>query len=203
MEPLYDFRGRTLPVGTGLTANAIVDGLLRLHAGKHHAKPVTIYVVGGNDPAPISAVEAMMIAEVMRTVRSPLRTAGFGLLTGWLPLILACGTVGQRYLLPHTLVSLSPPDWIHGLQKTVIGLHRSANEPAQQQTERLLQQQHQELLAELKLPAKTFATHRILSASAAIEAGIADHVVERKLTLETSIIRSLEPNKNNTHENHI
>ena len=187
MEPLFDFRGRVLPIGTGLTTNAIVDGLLRLHAcNKHHAKPITIYVVGGtNDPA-LSPVEAMLIMGVMRIVRSPMRMVGLGILSGWQPLLLACGTAGQRYLLRQTLVSVAPPDWNHGLPKTVIGLHQSAHEPVQHRTERLLQQQHRELLAELKLPVDLFTSHQVLDSKAAVARGLADQVVERILNPKLS-----------------
>ncbi len=200
MEPLFDLRGRVLPIGTGLTTNAIVDGLLRLHACKHHAKPITIYIVGGtNDPA-LSPVDAMLIAAVMRTVRSPIRTVGLGLLTGWQPLLLACGTIGQRYLLRHTLVSITPPEWGHGLPKTIIGLRQSPHEPAQQQIERRLQQQHQELLAELKLPPDRFATHQMLDSKTAVATGLADQVVERILNPEISHSPKTDPKKILSHE---
>jgi ATP-dependent protease ClpP protease subunit len=186
MEPLFDFRGRVLPIGTGLSTNVIVDGLLRLHSCKQHAKPITIYIVGGTNEPALLPVEAMLIAGVMRTVRSPLRTIGLGLLTGWQPLLLACGTVGQRYLLRHTLVSLAPPEWGHGQPKSIIGLHQSAHEPMHRQTERIMQQQHHELLTEIKLPLDLFATNRLLDPKAAMEVGLADQVVERILKPELS-----------------
>jgi ATP-dependent protease ClpP protease subunit len=201
MEPLFDFRGRVLPIGTGLGTNTVVDGLLRLHAcNKHHAKPITIYIVGGtNDPA-LSPVEAMLIAGVMRTVRSPLRTVGLGILSGWHPLLLACGTIGQRYLLRHTLVSVAPPDWNHGLPKNFIGLRQSAHEPSQQQTERLLQQQHRELLTELNLPPDIFASRRFLDPKAAVAVGLADQVVGRILNPEISPSRQPDSQKFLSHE---
>lgn len=199
MEPLFDFRGRVLPIGTGLSTNAIVDGLLRLHSCKSHAKTITIYIVGTNDPA-LSPIEAMMIAEVMRTVRSPLRTVGLGLLTGWQPLLLACGTVGQRYLLRHALVSITPPEWSHGQPKSIIGLHQSAHEPVQRQTERVMRQQHHELLAELKLPRDLFTTFRLLDPKAAVEVGLADQIVERILKPELSPSRKPDPQILLSHE---
>jgi ATP-dependent protease ClpP protease subunit len=201
MEPLFDFRGRVLPIGTGLTTNAIVDGLLRMHAcNKHHAKPITIYVVGGIDAASISAVEVMLITGVMRIVRSPIRTVGLGILTGWQPLLLACGTAGQRYLMRQTLLSVAPPDWNHGLPKTVIGLHQSAHEPMHRQTERTLQQQHRELLAELKLPPDLFTTHQLLDSKTAVATGLADQVVERILNPEISPSRKPSSHKFLSHE---
>lgn len=200
MEPLYDFRGRVLPIGTGLGTNAIVDGLLRLHACKQYAKPITIYIVGGTNEPALSPVEAMLIAGVLRMVRSPLRTVGLGLLTGWQPLLLACGTVGQRYLLRHTLVSVTPPEWGHGLPKTIIGLHQSANEPMHRQTERTLQLQHRELMAELKLPPDFFSTHRLLDSKTAVAVGLADHVVERIITPQRSPTLTPDLHENISHE---
>lgn len=139
----------------------------------------------------------------MRTVRSPIRTVGLGLLSGWHPLLLACGSSGQRYLLSHTLVSITPPEWGHGLQKSIIGLHQSAHEPAQQQTERLLQQQHRELLAELKLPPDLFATHQLLDSKTAVATGLADQVVERILNPEISPSRKPDSQKFLSHEAHL
>ena len=201
MEPLYDFRGRVLPIGTGLTTNAIVDGLLRLHAcNKHYAKPITIYIVGGTNEPALTPVEAMLIAGIMRTVRSPLHTVGLGLLTGWQPLLMACGTTGRRYLLRHTLVTVTPPEWGHGLPKSIIGMHQSAQEPVQRQTERIMQQQHRALLAELKLPSDLFDTHRLMDPKAAVVIGLADHVVEHINTPKQSPILLTDSPKTISHE---
>jgi len=181
MEPLFDLRGRIVAIGTGVTTNAAVDGLLRLHASKQFARPIRLYVVGGTEPTTVlPGVEAMLLAQVLGVIRSPIRTVGLGLLRGWLPLILACGTRGQRCLLPQTLLDLGPLSW-DGLPLTraPIGLQPPPRKSAQQQTEKLLQKQLRSLLAELKLSAKLFATNRVWTAQMAVKHQLADKVVER------------------------
>jgi len=186
MEPLFDLDARILAIGTGVTTNAVVDGLLRLHASKRFTRPITLYIVGGTEgTAPLPAVEAMLLAGVMRTVRSPIRTVGLGLLTGWQPLLLACGTIRQRSLLPQTLLNLGPLKWdCLTLKRGPIGLQPAPWQSAHHQTELLLQKQLRGLLAELKLSPKLFASNRVWTAHMAIKHQLADRVVERLVTPE-------------------
>jgi hypothetical protein len=188
MEPLFDLDARVLAIGTGVSTNAVVDGLLRLHAAKKFSRPITFYIVGGADgAAPLTAVDAMLVGSVMRTVRSPIRTVGLGWLRNWQPLLLASGTLGQRYLLPQTLVALGPLDWNSlPLPRTPIGLHHSPPEMTQPQTERMLQSQLDGFLSELKLPPELFSRNRLLTAQEAVENRLADHLVERISTPELS-----------------
>jgi len=186
MEPLFDLRGRIVAIGTGVTTNTIVDGLLRLHAAKQFPRPITLYVVGGTEATtPLSGVEAMLLVQVMRVIRSPIRTVGIGLLQGWLPLLLACGTRGQRFLLPQTVLALGRLEW-EGLPLTraPIGLQPPPRTSAYHQTENLLQKQLRGLLAELKLPAILFATNRVWTAQMAIKHQLADRIVERMVDSE-------------------
>lgn len=180
MEPLCDINARILAIGTGVSTNMVVDGLLRLHAAKKFTRPITFYIVGGTEgAAPLTAVDAMLVASVMRTVRSPIRTVGLGWLRNWQPLLLASGAIGQRYLLPQTLVALGPLDWNSlPLPRTAIGLHHSPPETAYPKTEQVLQNQFDGFLAELKLPPELFACNRLLTAQEAVEHRFADHVVE-------------------------
>jgi len=199
MEPLFDYQGRTLAIGTGASTNAVVDGLLRMHAAKQFARPITLYIVGGaNDTVPLQGVEALLLVGVLRTIRSQTRTVGLGLLRGWQPLLLAAGTAGQRCLLPQTLVSLGPLEW-QGLPlaQNPIGLQPSPPESAYHQTERLLQKQLRQLLSELKLPAKLFGTDRFLTAHDAVKHRLADHVVERIVTPE--LAPSIRPVSHEPH----
>ena len=197
MEPLCDLRGRILAIGAGASTSAIIDGLLRCHASKQFARPVTLYIVGGTEAvAPLSAAEALLLLGIMKTVRSPLRTVGMGYLTGWAPLLLASGTIGQRWLLPQTLLSLGPLKW-DGLppMRAPIGLQPAPANSSHHQTERLLRKQLRNLLAELNLPSRLFASNRVWTAPTAIQHRLADRVVERTFSPEllTNITKNHEP----------
>ena len=183
MEPLFDLDHRIVAIGTGASTSAIVDRLLRLHAAKQRSRRITLYVVGTTaEMPPLSAGDALLLADVLRSIAPPIRTVGFGLLTGWQPVLLACGTRGERYMLTHSLVAAGPLDWTGlTLPKNSIGLQSPAHPTTliRQQLDR----QVQALFTELKLVPDLFARHHLLTAQEAIANGLTDHVVERQLTL--------------------
>ena len=176
MPPLVDFKGRVISIGTGLGAHEIADAFLRLHNSKHHASPITLYILGEADA--LSAMDAMLLTSIMGSIRSPIETIGLGLLTGWQPLLLACGTPGQRYLLQNTLISISPINWRgSSMTRPQIGLaYKTDSETHQIQIH--FQRQIKTLLQALDLNPEIFEQSRILSARDAVDQKFADRVHE-------------------------
>ena len=168
-ESLWDLSGRTVCLGRDI--HAVVDGLLRLQNTKDHAAPITLYLVGSPTTPPPSPNDALMLCSVLRSLRSPVTTAGMGLLHPTQTLVLASGT-HRRCLLPHAMVSLAPLLW--QIVQRPLGLHASATAP-----DALLDSQLSELLCEIKLEPDLFATERLLTAEQAIAHRLADEIVRQ------------------------
>jgi len=175
-EPLFDLSGRTLSVGSDVTT--VVDGLLRLQNTADYQRPITLYVVGTPSITPLPPTDILMLCSLIRSLRSPTVTIGMGILNSALPLILAAGT-RQRYLLRHSLISLTPLKWdLLGLTRAPIGLGNRHQQPTPQEA---LASQARALLAELKLDVSLFESERLLTAEAAVENQLADAVVPHTL----------------------
>ena len=202
MEPLFDLQNRIVAVGTGSSTSAVADALLRFHAAKAKSKAVTLYVVGAVAGAtPLPAGDALLLIDVLRSLAPPIRTVGFGLLTGWQNLLLAAGTPGQRYLLARSLVAVEPLEWTGlTLPRYPLGLQGHAASPALMAQQ--LQQQLDRLLGELNLAPEIFKTPRLLNASEAIEHHFADQVYERPLIREFPNAKPTIANSPQHHEPH-
>jgi len=187
MEPLFDLPGRVLALGTGASTCAVIDALLRFHAGKQNARPITLYVVGADGGTPLPAADALLLTGVIRVVRPPVRTVGLGLLQGWQPLVLACGTVGERFLLPQTLLAPGRLDLsAASMPRRPVGLYQVAPLPRRDTIEECLQKQFESLLSDLNLSPELFTEPRIWTAQEAVTNHLADQVVERILTPQLS-----------------
>lgn len=188
MEPLFDLRGRIVAIGTGATTSAVVDALFRMQAAKQRSRPITVYMVGATvESTPLLAGDALLLADVIRSIASPVRTVGFGMLTGWQPLLLACGSPGERFLLTRSLVALGPLDWNGlALPKNPIGLQPQASPQPSSAIRQQLHGQLQRLLTELNLESDLFADHRLLNADEAIASRLADRVFQPALKPENS-----------------
>ncbi|GAA3398612.1 ATP-dependent Clp protease proteolytic subunit [Streptomyces roseoviridis] len=91
---------------TGGTADRITAQLLLLDAEAD--LPVTLYVnsLGGSLPA------GMAIYDTMQHIRSDVITIGLGYCASMAQFLVAAGTPGKRYALPHTRMMLHLPSFV-------------------------------------------------------------------------------------------
>jgi hypothetical protein len=173
----------------------LLDMLLRMQSAENWQQPLTLYLVPG--PKTIEPGDALTLIQVLRVLRSPVRTAALaGLLQGCEPLILAAGKPGYRYVLPNTLVSAGPIDpGSPPLPKCPVGLAhlRDATVSPWEAVRDLLQHQLQQVYAEFNLE-PLWHTPKILTAAQAIQVGLADAIVPSlSPRLEKEPIQNVRP----------
>jgi hypothetical protein len=181
MEPLFDLEGRTIPIGGVMSIESVLDALLRMNASpKRWKTPITIYLgIGGERWRGLHAMEAMQICSLIRCLRSEVTTIGLGFIYEYDAIVLASGKPGKRHLLPHTLISLGELDVDYvPLPNVGIGLLNENQTPSLvAQAKQLVAAQIHELTTELGLSRKVWGHPRIITASQAIELGLADVLV--------------------------
>jgi hypothetical protein len=175
-EPFWDLTGRTLSLGSDVSAT--VDGLLRLQNTADYQRPITLYVYGSPSQPALSPTDALMVCALLQTLRSPVQTIGMGLLTPTQALVLAAGT-HRRCLIRHTVISLSPMKWENvPAARNPISFGHPTPLPSPRA---MLDEQLEQLLAELKLAPDLFRSDRLLTAEEAVLNHLADIVVTRPL----------------------
>ena len=171
-EPLWDLAGRTLCLGHDVSTT--IEGLLRLQNTADYQRPITLYIYGSPSmPAP-SPTDAMLVCALIRVLRSPVQTIGMGLLQTTQSLVLASGT-HRRFLIRHTLLALSPMKW------DTVPAARAAisfGQPMLLRSPRtLMEEQFEQLLAELKLNPGLFASEHLFTAEESVQRQLADTIV--------------------------
>ena len=85
------------------TANVIVAQLLYLDSEDH--SDISFYI---NSPGG-SCYDGLAILDTMRLIKSDVATYGVGLQASMAAVLLACGTKGKRYMLPHAKTMIHQP----------------------------------------------------------------------------------------------
>ena len=198
---LSDLHARTVCINTHTPIETTVDALLRMQNSKNWKRPITLYLGLGN-AGPIGMLDTLTLCDVLRSLLSPVHTFGFGLIHE--PLLLAAGSRGHRYVLPHTLLSAGPiePDHLP-LPNGQFGLSPNHTGPSLRVRagEMILDEFHN-LSRELGISPELWTTPKILSAPEIIRAGLADQLVpalQPDLRIATSPTRTLDA-KESTHE---
>jgi ATP-dependent Clp protease protease subunit len=177
-ERAYDIyslllKERIIFLGTGINdqvANLIVAQLLYLDS-QDPEREISLYV---NSPGGI-IYHGMAIYDTMQQVRAPVRTVAVGVTASMGTMLLAAGSKGRRYALPHATVHMHPAGG--GAQGYAPDVEIQYKEL--QRMQNLLH----ELLAkhtgqDVKKVADDFDRDRWMSAEEAVEYGIIDEVLE-------------------------
>jgi ATP-dependent Clp protease protease subunit len=187
-ERSYDIYSRLLkdrivmlgsPVSDDL-ANSIISQLFFLEM-ENPEKDIHIYI---NSPGG-SVTAGLAIYDVMQFVKCDVRTYCMGQAASMGSLLLAAGTAGKRYALPHSRVMVHQPlIGGHGIsgQASDIEIHAKEMLYIKKKLTEIYVQHTGKSYDELE---KTMDRDRFMSADQAKDFGIVDHVVEaRKKTAE-------------------
>jgi ATP-dependent Clp protease protease subunit len=176
-ERAYDIyslllKERIIFLGTGINdqvANLIVAQLLWLDS-QDPDREISVYI---NSPGGI-IYHGLAIYDTMQQVRAPVRTVAVGVTASMGTMLLAAGTNGRRYALPHATIHMHPAGGgAQGYAPDVEIQYREL-----QRMQNLLH----ELLArhtgqEVKKISDDFDRDRWMSAEEAVEYGIVDEVL--------------------------
>ncbi|GAB4541638.1 MAG: ATP-dependent Clp protease proteolytic subunit [Anaerolineae bacterium] len=176
-ERAYDIyslllKERIIFLGTGINdqvANLIVAQLLYLDS-QDPEREISLYI---NSPGGI-IYHGLAIYDTMQQVRAPVRTVAVGVTASMGTMLLAAGTKGRRYALPHATIHMHPAGG--GAQGYAPDVEIQYKEL--QRMQNLLH----ELLAKhtgqtVKKIADDFDRDRWMSAEEAVEYGIVDEVL--------------------------
>lgn len=176
-ERAYDIyslllKERIIFLGTGINdqvANLIVAQLLYLDS-QDPEREISLYI---NSPGGI-IYHGLAIYDTMQQVRAPVRTVAVGVTASMGTMLLAAGTAGRRYALPHATIHMHPAGG--GAQGYAPDVEIQYKEL--QRMQNLLH----ELLAKhsgqtVKKIADDFDRDRWMSAKDAVEYGIVDEVL--------------------------
>jgi len=176
-ERAYDIyslllKERIIFLGTGINdqvANLIVAQLLYLDS-QDPEREISLYI---NSPGGI-IYHGLAIYDTMQQVRAPVRTVAVGVTASMGTMLLAAGTTGRRYALPHATIHMHPAGG--GAQGYAPDVEIQYKEL--QRMQNLLH----ELLAKhsgqpIKKIADDFDRDRWMSAKDAVEYGIVDEVL--------------------------
>jgi ATP-dependent Clp protease protease subunit len=176
-ERAYDIyslllKERIIFLGTGINdqvANLIVAQLLWLDS-QDPEREISVYI---NSPGGI-IYHGLAIYDTMQQVRAPVRTVAVGVTASMGTMLLAAGTKGRRYALPHATIHMHPAGG--GAQGYAPDVEIQYKEL--QRMQNLLH----ELLAKhtgqtVKKVADDFDRDRWMSAKDAVEYGIVDEVL--------------------------
>jgi ATP-dependent Clp protease protease subunit len=176
-ERAYDIyslllKERIIFLGTGINdqiANLIVAQLLWLDS-QDPEREISVYI---NSPGGV-IYHGLAIYDTMQQVRAPVRTVAVGVTASMGTMLLAAGTEGRRYALPHATIHMHPagggaqgyaPDveiQYKELQRMQNLLHQLLAKHTKQTVEKI---------------ADDFDRDRWMSAEQAVEYGIVDEVV--------------------------
>jgi len=176
-ERAYDIyslllKERIIFLGTGINdqvANLIVAQMLYLDS-QDPEREISVYI---NSPGGI-IYHGLAIYDTMQQVRAPVRTVAVGVTASMGTMLLAAGTKGRRYTLPHATIHMHPAGG--GAQGYAPDVEIQYKEL--QRMQNLLH----ELLAKhtgqtIKRVADDFDRDRWMSAEDAVEYGIVDEVL--------------------------
>ncbi|MCK4940452.1 ATP-dependent Clp protease proteolytic subunit [candidate division WOR-3 bacterium] len=125
-ERAYDIYSRLLKeriifIGTPIddtVANLVMAQLLFL-AAEDAAKDINLYI---NSPGGIVS-SGLAVYDTMQFVKPPVSTICIGMAASMAALILAAGTTGKRYALPHARVMIHQPEGAFQGQASDIAIH--------------------------------------------------------------------------------
>lgn len=166
-------RNRLVFLGTPINdqvANLIVAQLLFLNQ-EDRESPINMYI---NSPGG-QVYAGLAIYDAMQMISNPISTVAVGVTASFGTVLLAAGTKGQRYALPHATIHLHQP--LGGAQGQVTDIEIQAKEFL-----RLRSNLNEILVHHTKQPVETIErdTERDywMDAKAAVDYGIVDQVLE-------------------------
>src|SRR5262245_58244942 len=171
------------PIGDGL-ANSVIAQLLYLQKADK-ARDIHVYI---NSPGgSISA--GLAIYDTMQYVSCPVETVCVGMAASMAAVLLAAGTSGKRFALPHARIMLHQP-W-GGMQGTAADIEIEAEEILEAKTtlSRVLARHTGRTVEQID---RETDRNKYLSASQAREYGVIDEVVESLKAQQAAVGKPLE-----------
>ena len=183
IEPLLSLEDRLLSFSPRTPVAVVIDRLLRLHNVPEWLDPITLYFCGADDEGvrpqrTLSALEFLQLHSVLQRLRSPVYPTALGLIGNFSSVLLASCARGKRHLLPSAMLCVGPLEIADLPLSDAIGLAQRHQGPSlRDQARALIQAQLDHILAGLHLAPGLWQAPRVLSAEAAISAGLADAIV--------------------------
>jgi len=183
IEPLLSLEDRLLSFSSRTPVAVVIDLLLRLHNAPEWRDPITLYFCGADDEGvrpqrTLSALEFLQLHSVLQRLRSEVHPTALGLTAGYFEsLLLASCARGKRHLLPSAMLCVGPLEIADLPLSNAIGLGNQQGPSLLDQARVLVQAQLDHVLAGLHLSPGLWQVPRVLSAEAAISAGLADAIV--------------------------
>ena len=166
------FAGGQEGVVTTDSANLIISQLLYLDA-EDSAKDISIYI---NSPGGM-VTAGLAIYDTMQYIRAPITTMCFGMAMSFGAVLLAAGTKGKRFMLPHARVMIHQPlvrGGISGQATDIVIEAEEMDKTKQRLTDIFVRhtgQKKERLLADME-------RNYYMSAEEAQKYGIVDHVLD-------------------------
>ena len=178
-ERVYDIYSRLLKeriifIGyevNDVVANAIIAQMIFLE----HDDPDKDIVLYINSPGGIVS-SGLAIYDTIRHVKPPVQTICIGSAASMAAVILAAGTKGKRFILPHGKVMLHQPSGVATGQSTDIQIHAREIMKIKKEMNRIISENTNKSIEQVeKLTERDF----YMSAEEAIEFGIVDKILEK------------------------
>ena len=179
-ERAYDIyslllKERIIFVGTPISdqvANLVVAQLLYLDH-EDPDKPITIYI---NCPGGV-IYHGLAIYDTMQQVRTPVSTTAVGVTASMGTVLLAAGTKGYRYALPHATVHMHPAGGTAQGYAPDVEIQFKELKRVEDLLHELLAHHTGQTVEQI---AADFDRDRFMTAQEAVEYGLVDQVIEKK-----------------------
>ena len=202
-ERSYDIYSRLLKdriimLGTPVTeevANSITAQMFFLEMDNPD-KDISLYI---NSPGG-SVTAGLAIYDIMRFVKCDVSTVCIGQASSMGSLLLAAGSAGKRYILPHARVMIHQPLLSGGGltgQVTDIEIHANELRNTKQQLTRIYEKHTKK---DFKSLSKAMERDCFMSPKQAVEFGLADVVVASRKNIEPAPSKKGAPNKKKSEE---
>jgi ATP-dependent Clp protease protease subunit len=178
-ERVYDIYSRLLKeriifIGyevNDIVANSIIAQMIFLE----HDDPEKDIILYINSPGGIVS-SGLAIYDTIRHVKPPVQTICIGSAASMAAVILAAGTKGKRYILPHGKVMLHQPSGVATGQSTDIQIHAREIMKIKKEMNKIISENTKKSIEEVeKLTERDF----YMTAEEAIEFGVVDEILEK------------------------
>ena len=181
INPLVDIQSRVLCLSSRTPICAVIESLQFFG---RNPEPIWLHLLGydedSHQPSRLSAFEFLRLRAVLSAMRTPVHALAVGCLQDYEPLVLASCHPSCRHILQGAMISVGPLR-LDDLPFPGAELEVPADVGTEWNiTKNHLRRQLDEVLGALSLDPHLWLKERVLSAQAAVKAGLADSVIDIK-----------------------